>query len=101
MAGTNRRFHKLLTSQRTPKKKAAEPSGEALAAFGLFRATRAAWLPVSPSRSARAQALRLTRAFSVPRFEDSLVRFFVLVFSRNPTGASAYLRSPNRPTTSW
>src|SRR5947209_18263175 len=54
-----RHFRKALTSQRTPKKeKATEPGREALAAFGFCKAARVAWLPKSPSRSARAQALR-------------------------------------------
>jgi hypothetical protein len=44
--------------------KAAEPGREALAAFGFGKAARVVWLPKSPSRSARAQALRLTRTFS-------------------------------------
>jgi len=51
--------------RRTPKKeKAAESLAVKLfAAFGFCKAARVAWLPKSPSRSARAQALRKTRAF--------------------------------------
>lgn len=56
--------------------KAGEPGREALAAFGFCKAARVAWLPVSPSRSARAQALRIRRGlFPDQRFEDSLVYF--------------------------
>jgi hypothetical protein len=74
---------KALTNQRTPKKqKAAEPGREALAAFGFCKAARVVWLPKSPSRSARAQALRLTCAFSkseTRRFS----RYFFFYFSSN------------------
>jgi len=51
-------FKALIKSAWAKREGGKEPSREALAAFGFFKAARVAWLPVSPSRSARAQALR-------------------------------------------
>lgn len=58
--------------------KAAEPGREALAAFGFCKAARVAWLPVSPSRSARAQALRIDAGFF--QIRDSKMLSFTLLF---------------------
>jgi hypothetical protein len=74
-----------LTSQRTPKKdEAAEPSREALAAFGFCKAARAAWLP-GYRRHVRLGLRLFDRRvlFLNQRFEDSLVFFDLFYVSSN------------------
>ena len=84
--------------RRTPKKeKAAESLAVKLfAAFGFCKAARVAWLPKSPSRSARAQTLRKTRALS--KSETRRLSRYFLVYISSKQLIDGKLTAQSQPT---
>ena len=87
---------KALTSQRTPKKKAAEPSREALAAFGLFRGHTRRLAPVIAVTFGSGTSSSIDAGFfssEIRRFSRSIFRLDLFQGSDRRVGLSAQSQS--------